>query len=386
MLEYLFQFFNSIGFIASLLNMDQIFDFCQKFGIGFTTVDDQDEKNEYSLLHFVCRFAKYFPPQYVKRLIELEKDKINYKNIYGNTALILAAKYANTTSSEVIVNMLIEAGADLYSTNDNGMTALMVAARWAKSSSSENTVKILIEAGSDLNTQKNNGWTALMLAAGRSNSTSSENTVKILIEAGADINIKSEGGTTALMIASARSKTNSSENTVKMLIEAGADLNLENKNGWTALYVATRDSSTTSSENTVRMLINAGADVNLQTKKFQTPLMLASNFSNFSVVKLLLDSGANIEDIVINDLLEKNMYENANFLIQAGASPNKFLSNVDTKKFSFFETVFAKFSLEKVLKDNHGTSVEKLNIAKHYFVMSKKGFHKDIARYMVKFY
>lgn len=103
-----------------------------------------------------------------------------------SSQLIAAEKKGNLG----LVNQLIAAGADLNYRNKYGSTALMLAARrHAK------IAQALINAGADLNLQNRYGYTALIAAAVYGQLESSQ----ALIHAGADVNIQDEQGYTAMV-------------------------------------------------------------------------------------------------------------------------------------------------------------------------------------------
>ena len=166
------------------------------------------------------------------------------------------------------VKELVDAGADINKRDSTGHTALMLAAKRSNDSSTEGTVKIILDAGADVNAKDNLGWTALMYAAKYSATTSTEATVKMLIDAGADVNAKDDHGRTALMLAAKHSNRTSTETTVKLIIDADADVNAKNIWGWTALMFAANKSHVT--EATVKLIIDAGADVDTKNNKGKT--------------------------------------------------------------------------------------------------------------------
>lgn len=177
------------------------------------------------LMYLVKRSRQLNMDDQLKQYILNNKDQLNKQDLYGDTALIIACKTSNTTCSEEVIKMLIEADADLNLTDQNGNTALMFASLYSNSTSTENTVKMLVDAGADLNLQNYGGhMTALMFASYYSRSTSTENTVKILINAGANLNLTDMHYSTALIKSCAFCNTTSSENTVKMLIDAGTNI------------------------------------------------------------------------------------------------------------------------------------------------------------------
>lgn len=109
------------------------------------------------------------------------------KNSNSNKALVRNVSYASATKSEII--SLIEQGADLEARAfGSGATPLMRAAYVGRN----DLVQILIDAGANINARDNTGSTPLMIAAMQNN----VETFKLLIDAGADLLIKDNRGQT----------------------------------------------------------------------------------------------------------------------------------------------------------------------------------------------
>ena len=108
-----------------------------------------------------------------------------------------------------IVSSFLEV-VDIDEQNSKGLTALMLATIEGHTE----IVDILIEAGADLNIQEEYGDTALMKAIYKKNIDIAE----MLIDSGADLNIPDEDGNSALIKAIQKKNTNIAE----MLIENGA--------------------------------------------------------------------------------------------------------------------------------------------------------------------
>jgi ankyrin repeat protein len=335
--------------------MEKIFDLFHKRQISFSFKEDHSEI-KCNLLQFVCRFSKYFPHDYVKNIVYSNSTK-NIPKEKKITSLTITCNDSNSEYADKIVE-----SADLNLQNKDGYSALMMAARYANTDSSEKTVEMLIDAGADVNLQNSDGLTALMMAARYANMDSSEKTVEMLIEAGADVNLQNSNGWAALMMAAKNANTDSSEKTVKMLIKAGADVNLQNGHGWTALMTASKRANEYSSEKTVKMLIKAGADLNLQTKWGYSAISLAAEYAN------TISSEKTVK-----------------MLIEAGANPT-FLKDMDPLCHAIFSFVFSKYTLQKFLEKNKNAPIKMKQIAKHYFVMCKKNIISDVAKYMLKFY
>lgn len=183
-------------------------------------------------------------------------------------------------------------------------------------------VKSLIKSGVDPNEKTVDGITPLMFAAKYSkdtdNKTDGEQIVQYLLKKGADINTQQTSGTTALFVASTFTKTLSTENTVKILLDAGADPN-------TIYY-----SKSTSTENTVKTLIDRGVNLNMQNSVGDTALMYAIKSCLITIVKLLLQKGANpnILNVKNNDnnmsILTTLLSYNADLNLECNSNNNRY--------------------------------------------------------------
>lgn len=209
-------------------------------------------------------------PEIIEILIEAGAD-VNAKTPSGETALMMIRfeekdpfDKQNRNKPLEAVKRLINAGADVNAKNQAGETALI---RMAKNRH-DDIVQALLDAGADVHAADNTGETAL-LAAAISSST-------ILLQAVADVNTANDAGETALM------KTASSCNTeaAERLIQAGADVNARDKDGKTALMRAVMEQDYYESSNPfkivcyLRSLLKAGADVNAKDREGRTALDL----------------------------------------------------------------------------------------------------------------
>jgi ankyrin repeat protein len=239
--------------------------------------------------------------EYIKILINNNKDIINQKNEKGWTSLILVARNSRTYSTENTLRLLIDdARTDVNLQDNKGWTALMTAAKNSNTDSTENTIKMLLDdARTDVNLQDNGGLTALMIAVRYSSRDSIENIIKMFIDdARMDVDLQDNEGSTALMNASRRSHTN----IVKMLIDVGANVNLQDNEGETALMIAIRYSRIDSIENIVKMFIDAGTNVNLMNNNNWTALRFAFcniNSDNISedIIEMLINAETNLNSI-----------------------------------------------------------------------------------------
>ena len=130
-------------------------------------------------------------PYIITYLIE-KGIPVNYRDEFGNTAVIFAAQNNNVN----IIKTLIEKGADIKTVNDMGTTALMSAV--SDGNNCIEMVKYLIENGVDVNARNSANITALIIAA---SGVTDPRIIELLITAGADVNVEDDNGYTAYKIA-----------------------------------------------------------------------------------------------------------------------------------------------------------------------------------------
>lgn len=166
-------------------------------------------------------------------LIDAGTD-INRVSGSNGTALIIASRLGNLDT----VNILLEAGADVNAYSDNcltpggytstryGWTPLYAAVH----GNHPVLINLLLEAGADLRKQAKNGATILHMASDYGHS----DCIGVLLDAGFEVNARDEDGKTALHIAADKGNTGA----IRVLLEYGADPLLENSRGRTALQIA----------------------------------------------------------------------------------------------------------------------------------------------------
>ena len=186
---------------------------------------------------------------------------------------------------------LVEAGANVSSTNRYGVSALSLACQ----NGNTDIVELLLKAGADPNATLRGGETVLMTAA----RTGKPGPVKALLARGADVNAKTRRGQTALMWGAAEGNTE----VVESLLKAGADTYaILPDSGFTALLFAAREGRA----EVVRTLLKAGADVNeaMQPRrpsgkgprKGTSALILAIENGHFELALELIEAGADPND------------------------------------------------------------------------------------------
>lgn len=232
----------------------------------------------------------------VKRLSEANVNLIERKNIMYEQLL----SAASTGETEIVRFLLSLYGRDQYflvlnddyrfhySIDDQdrsnlhldpdfeqqGVTPLFAAAK----QSEPELLELLIEAGADVNWANERGVTPLISAAYHGNCEG----VSYLAQAGADINHQSEAGITALFAAT----TGLHFACVQSLIESGADPNIAAADGVTPVEIAT----IVGSEEIVTALINAGSVCKLDTVERAMPLMEYAFMHDIpQVVKIALE-------------------------------------------------------------------------------------------------
>ena len=139
----------------------------------------------------------------------------------GDTALTLAANLSRYPLDILILYPLLTRG-----------PALTLAANLG----SAEIVELLLDAGADLEAKNKRGWTAVMSAVdgGR------KSIVRLLLSRGASANAAAvKTGWTALMAASSSGFKDIS----KMLVGAGADVNAVQTQGWSPLHIAAQVNS-----------------------------------------------------------------------------------------------------------------------------------------------
>jgi ankyrin repeat protein len=198
-----------------------------------------------------------------------------------------ALYYASKSGHEDVVQTLILAGADVNLEGVLGTALHAAAYRYT----GEKVVELLIDAGADVNKLAGQYGTALQAAAaGFTDEPSALEAVQILIRAGANVNLVGGVYGTALQAAaySERPKI------VEELVDAGADVNLVGGEFGTALRAAvlSRDYDSENRIDIVQMLIRAGADVNLKGGRDTTPLEEALAHGHTEIVQILRDAGA----------------------------------------------------------------------------------------------
>jgi len=234
-----------------------------------------------------------------------EIDNVDIRNADQATLLHIAAWYGFAE----IVELLVNASADVNAINHDGWTPLHYALRLPRNEAlrigllEEKTqiIEFLISNGANVNAQDKNGRTPLMfLAAFFGHVQHYNQIITQILEAFSrsdiDLHVQHIGGKAALSWASSVSN----ESVVEWLIQNNADVNLRDDMGATALVFAVMEGN----ERIVRMLIDAGAEVNVYADGM-TPLHVATGVTiknrigfseeNFlQITMALVEAGADV--------------------------------------------------------------------------------------------
>jgi ankyrin repeat protein len=143
-------------------------------------------------------------------------------------------------------------------------------------------LSVLLKNKVDVNTAEADGTTALHWASHRDDLESA----KMLLSGGANVNAANDLGATPLWIAS----ENGSAAMVRLLLQAGADPNRALLLGETPLMVASRSGGA----GVVEQLLSKRASVNARAARGQTALMWAVAQRHPDVVRVLLANGADV--------------------------------------------------------------------------------------------
>ena len=111
------------------------------------------DKEKCTVLMHAC--SEIVKSRIVEYLMRLGCD-VHGKNVYGNTALMLAASNGNAN----VVRLLVQHGADVDAVSAHQETPLTFAVVWGHIE----VVKVLLEAGVDVNWKDDHGWTSLKYA------------------------------------------------------------------------------------------------------------------------------------------------------------------------------------------------------------------------------
>ena len=249
----------------------------------------------------------------VNLLLQAGAD-VNAKNDHNGRA-ILFIPWGINRSAITIAELLIKAGADVNAADIHGTTPLMKVARWGTPAE----VELLLKSGADPRIKDSDGHDALwhlnqvmerplvekqsiekmLKSVDRNNVDRNKELftaiklndfakIKEALQAGANVNAREEDELGRTPLLWAAEKCTSA--VVETLLKAGADVNATSNSGFTALILA----AATDKIDNVKILLEAGADINAETSSGYTPLMGAAERGSSECVQLLVQAGANV--------------------------------------------------------------------------------------------
>ncbi|KAK5242070.1 hypothetical protein LTS06_011754, partial [Exophiala xenobiotica] len=259
------------GNISQLYNTDgSLYD--SWFTIFWASTPRRDEQPRW--MNSICLAALLGHGKVLRSILQSKGQyEINKPDGRGRTALIWASDFGH----EKVVQILLNAGADVNAQAIGVRDGYSNALSAASAHSNEKVVQILVDRGADVNAQGGRCGNALCVASDRGN----EKIVQILLDRGADVNGQEGDYGAALSAASICGN----EKIVQMLLDRGADVNSQGGYG-AALSVA----SAHGNEEIVQILVDRGADINAQGGRYGNALCAASDRGYGKIVQILVDA------------------------------------------------------------------------------------------------
>ena len=266
-------------------------------------VNAKDQKSGLSLLHIACMFHHL-------ELVELLLDNganINSTNNNGSTPLHIACKYnfEDCIGDKLgVVELLLKKNIDFKIKNKDGMTALHMLCRYHYQDKNVAHVYALIKYGSHVNEKDNHGTTPLHYVC--DSLTDSSVYVELLVNNGANVNAIDNNGMSPLHYAC--NHRNNNANTAVTLINNGACVDTQYDNGYTCLHQACINGN---HDMVIELLKHCY--VNCRDNDKNTPLHYAIDFGYTDIVKTLQSHGSifveNKYGITANDMMTGNNFD-----------------------------------------------------------------------------
>ena len=215
----------------------------------------------------------------VKMLVEAGA-RVRAADKKGHTSLIYATAYGHTETVRYLVGLPAVDMSHMAHT-DFGYTAVFVAAE-----KHADVLEVLIDAGADIEATNNIGMSPLLVASEHGNLRS----VELLLKAGAGVCVADNKGDTCFTIAALGGHT---ETVRTLLCMPEVDVNQSNHQGFTPLHCT----AFTNHSDVAQVLIDAGADIEARTRRGSTPLHCACQGGALENSQMLVEAGANVRDV-----------------------------------------------------------------------------------------
>lgn len=229
---------------------------------------------------------------------------IDARNGEGDCILLTALENNYRAAGE----LLIKAGADIYSKNANEISPLKYAIE------KDSPLRDWFVTPQVIASTDGNGNTPLHYAA----EWKMDEGITYLVKKGADISKKNAAGETALYNAAIVD----SVSTIKLLVQKGADTNARDLLGNTPLHLSVQNNKLEST----KTLLQMGAYVDSKNISGKTPLAIAASSNSVDSAKILLESNANVNscDITGKSILMDAVVQKATkvipFILAYGAN------------------------------------------------------------------
>ena len=285
---------------------------------GFDVNARLDETGE-TILMRACRSGRRFGVRIIRLLVE-SGARVNDADKDGNSALICVASTDALYPMDLLVNVvdekmekvrfLLVKGATVDWKNREGKTALMALV----SADGDNLAiaKLLVAHGADINAEDSNGVSVLMYACRRSpRKVKFLEMFKFLLGKGANIDHKDNLGRTVLMYASARRdyyyqtfvdqfgnfkdyhRFDQGHDFMRFLVdEMRSGVNYGDQRGRTALMYASRADNLTM----VKRLLESGAEIGAKDHGGRTALAYVIDGDHSRILKYLVEKGLDITE------------------------------------------------------------------------------------------
>ena len=215
-----------------------------------------------------------------------------------------------------LVELLIERGVDVDTTNGEGALLLMAEA------GNIATVKLLLDKGIDVNVRDERHAISLHHAASKLHHT----VISLLLERGANVNSMNKKGCTALQetIKGFESEDGQMLKVTELLLSNDADATTKDTTGTTALHLA----AALGRQDLVRLFLERFPEVDSRNCKGQTALHRAAINGHVDIVALLLRKGAMIDGSdkngtpALHEAVRRDHFGVVRLLLQEGADIN----------------------------------------------------------------